>query len=57
VFECHDRARGPARAVAVAGAGLGLAIAQRVVALHGGLITVDSVPGEGTRFAFTLPQA
>jgi signal transduction histidine kinase len=39
-----------------AGAGLGLAIAHRILALHGGEISVASRPG-ATTFAFTLPRA
>ncbi|MBL8473369.1 MAG: hypothetical protein KF778_03645 [Rhodocyclaceae bacterium] len=38
-------------------AGLGLAITQRIVALHGGAIRVESRIGEGTRFIFDLPAA
>lgn len=36
--------------------GLGLAISRRVVEAHGGHIGVDSVPGQGANFWFTLPD-
>ena len=39
------------------GAGLGLAIAQELIALHGGEITVDSQVGEGSTFTIRLPAA
>jgi signal transduction histidine kinase len=37
------------------GSGLGLHAAQRLVELHGGRIWVESQPGSGSRFTFTLP--
>jgi len=39
------------------GRGMGLAAASGVARTHNGWLTVDSRPGEGTRFAFWLPAA
>ncbi len=46
-----------AKRTARLGAGLGLPIAKGIVESHGGQIWVQSEPGNGTKFSFTLPVA
>lgn len=54
VFERFYRGE-KSRNRATGGAGLGLAIARGIVEAHGGKIWVESKPGEGARFVFSLP--
>jgi len=46
----HDRA-----ATGIEGFGLGLSICERITRAHGGRFEVESTPGEGSTFSFTLP--
>jgi signal transduction histidine kinase len=54
VFDRFWRAR---ERNSASGSGLGLAIAQGLVHSHDGTIGVESVPGRGARFYFTIPLA
>ena len=58
VFERSFRGeRSRTRAGTGDGAGLGLAIARGLIEAHGGEISVESRPGHGSRFCFTLRRA
>jgi signal transduction histidine kinase len=39
----------------IAGTGLGLSIVHSLIEMHGGNIEVQSTPGEGSTFTFSLP--
>ncbi|MCY7369184.1 MAG: two-component sensor histidine kinase, partial [Chamaesiphon sp.] len=54
VFERFWRAD-PSRDTNTGGSGIGLAITKRLVELHCGKIEVESTPGMGSVFRFTLP--
>lgn len=57
--EAHERIFEPFQRAdtRTSGTGLGLSICQRIIEGHGGRITVDSAPGEGTTFRIFLPDA
>ena len=54
IFEQFYRGE-KSRSRSTGGAGLGLAIARGIILAHGGQINVQSQPGQGTRFIFTIP--
>jgi len=52
LFEPYTRGNAPRN---IKGVGLGVVIIKKLVEAHGGEVEVESVPGQGTTFRFTLP--
>lgn len=59
IFEPFERARAgglnEGARVSRAGAGLGLSLVRSIIAMHGGTVDLESVPGQGTKVTLFLP--
>jgi signal transduction histidine kinase len=54
IFEKFYRVGGPERD-SIPGTGLGLTLVQHIANAHGGAVTVQSAPGDGSTFSLSLP--
>ena len=54
IFEPFHRGR---NAITIKGHGIGLSLVERIIKLHGGIITVSSVINQGTIFTISLPSS
>ncbi len=52
IFRMFHRMHGPE----IPGSGIGLALSRKIVEAHGGSIWVESEPGKGSTFFFSLPK-
>jgi len=56
IFQEFEQVEGPLQ-TATRGTGLGLAVSQRLAAVLGGAISLNSTPGEGSTFTLSIPLA
>jgi PAS domain S-box-containing protein len=57
VFERFYQVGENVEATSISGLGLGLFLSREIITYHGGRIWVESQPGQGSTFSFTLPRA
>jgi len=55
LFDAYYRGEGVGKRERFSGLGLGLTISKKIMELHQGEISVESEPGKGNIFAFSLP--